>query len=137
MDAVRVSSPVGALASVFTPIAYADFTWVLVLQVIDLGSLPTVLTANLQSARRQASATGFIKLLVERGSNMRLSCVLFEHVFTKELVQSGIVGVAVGQAAASTAGGKPPSTTAVQAEVRTVSICVSHRPTRHFPTAAC
>ena len=59
---------------------------VLMEALTQTSALPEQILANLQDPAAASSALTFLGLLVERANKMRLSCVLFEHVFTADVV---------------------------------------------------
>ncbi len=62
-------------------------------------ALPDQMLTNLKNADSAESALTFLGLLVERANKMRLSCVLFEHVFTTGVVTQ-LVEMALQEGAA-------------------------------------
>ncbi len=63
-----------------------DASEVLMDTLTENSALPEQMLANLKNADAAESALTFLGLLVERANKMRLSCVLFEHVFTTGVV---------------------------------------------------
>ena len=63
-------------------------------------ALPQTVLNHLSNPALSSSALTFLALLVERANKMRLSCVLFEHVFTAGVVEH-LVQAAVGPAGTS------------------------------------
>ena len=68
---------------------------VLMEALTQTNQLPCILFANLKNLERSPSVVAFLGLLVERANKTKLSCVLFEHVFSTELIEA-LVGVASG-----------------------------------------
>merc|ERR1711871_255818 len=67
-------------------------------------ALPEQILRNLNTLDAAQSALTFLGLLVERANKMKLSCVLFEHVFTTDVVMRLVeMAVCEGQAQAEAA----------------------------------
>ena len=67
-------------------LSQVDASEVLMEMLTEDSALPGQMLTNLKDPDAAESALTFLGLLVERANKMRLSCVLFEHVFTTAVV---------------------------------------------------
>ena len=67
-------------------LSQVDASEVLMEMLTEDSALPEQMLTNLKHPDAAESALTFLGLLVERANKMRLSCVLFEHVFTTAVV---------------------------------------------------